>query len=68
MAEVDSVRVNVEVDPRIHAVKAIRDLQDVIPAIVGSGVKVEIEFSTMKSVGVTSTRDSIAIIFSKDEV
>jgi hypothetical protein len=68
MAEIGELRVDVSVDPRVHAVEAVRDLKDVLPEIVASGIKVEIEFSTMKTQGSTNTRDSIALIFSKEDI
>lgn len=69
MAEtVGELRVEVSVDPRVHAVEAVRDLADVMPEIIKHGIKVEIDFSSTKYVGAVSTRDSICIVFSKDEV
>ncbi|RVG30716.1 hypothetical protein [Sinorhizobium meliloti] len=62
-----SIKIDIETDPNVHAVEAIRDLADVVPPIVRNGVKVEIEFSSMQSVGMTSTRRAITVTFARDD-
>lgn len=66
MAEVQDIKFNVEIDPRVHAVEAVKELVPSIGAIIDGGAKVEIEFSSMSSVGVTSQRHAVTVSISKD--
>lgn len=66
MAEVQDIKFNVEIDPRVHAVEEVKELVPSLSEIIQSGAKVEIDFSTYNSVGVTSQRHAVTVTICKD--